>query len=246
MKVRTWLAASVMMGLLGIATVAQAQTASKSSSRTASRGSAKSSDSQKKSEATVEGDKSGAAKPKTEFATFGGGCFWCIEAVFERVPGVKSAVSGYAGGDFPRPSYEMVCSGETGHAEVVQVEYDPKAVTYEKLLEVFFSCHDPTTLNRQGPDFGTQYRSIILTHNDSQSKAAMQFIDALNTQNIFGAPVVTYVTPLTHFYKAEAYHQDYFRKHPNAPYCQMYIPPKLEKLKHVEFPAAEPKKADKP
>ena len=188
----------------------------------------------------------GVGNAKTDKATFGGGCFWCVEAVFERVPGVKAVVSGYAGGDFPRPTYELVCSGETGHAEVVQVEYDPKAVTYKKLLEVFFSCHDPTTLNRQGPDAGTQYRSIILAQDETQRKLSIEFIQYLNDNRIFANPVVTEVVPLQKFFPAEAYHQDYYRKHPNVPYCQVMIPPKLEKLKHVEFPAADTKTTTKP
>jgi peptide-methionine (S)-S-oxide reductase len=246
MSVRPWLAAAAVLGLLATVPTTLAQTSTKSTGRPTSKGSARSAATQKKAGASVDDAKSDEPKPKTELATFGGGCFWCIEAVFERVPGVKSAVSGYAGGDFPKPTYELVCTGETGHAEVVQVEYDPKAVTYEKLLEVFFSTHDPTTLNRQGPDFGTQYRSIILVHNDYQLKAATQFIQTLNREAIFGAPVVTEVVPLTRFFKAEAYHQDYFRKHPNQPYCQMYIPAKLEKLRHVEFPKFEPQKTEKP
>ncbi len=169
-------------------------------------------------------------KPQVQFATFGGGCFWCVEAVFERVPGVRAAVSGYAGGTFPRPTYELVCSGETGHAEVVQIEYDPTLVTYEQLLRVFFSSHDPTTLNRQGPDAGTQYRSIILTHDEEQAKTATKFIQKLNAENVFGAPVVTEVVPAGKFFIAEKYHQDYYKKNPNKPYCQMMIAPKLKKL----------------
>ncbi|GIW85822.1 MAG: hypothetical protein KatS3mg108_0146 [Isosphaeraceae bacterium] len=169
-------------------------------------------------------------QPRLEYATFGGGCFWCIEAVFERIPGVKSAVSGYAGGTFPRPTYELVCTGQTGHAEVVQIAYDPTMVTYDQLLEVFFAAHDPTTLNRQGPDVGTQYRSIILAHDQGQAHAAAKFIQRLNMQNVFGAPVVTEVVPLQKFFPAEKYHQDYYKKNPNKPYCQMMITPKLKKL----------------
>lgn len=142
---------------------------------------------QTKAKAKMDDETKAAEEDQTlEYATFGGGCFWCIEAVFERIPGVKTAVSGYAGGTFPRPTYELVCTGETGHAEVVQVAYDPTMVTFEQLLEVFFASHDPTTLNRQGPDVGTQYRSIILAHDEGQAHAAMKFIQKLNNQNVFG------------------------------------------------------------
>ena len=243
MKVSQWLAASTVLGLLAMATTAPAQTSKPGGTQR----SARAANSQKQpAEVAVDDFNGVSATAKTEKATFGGGCFWCVEAVFERVPGVKAAVSGYAAGDrenFPIPTYELVCSGETGYAEVLQVEYDPKAVTYEKLLEVFFTCHDPTTLNRQGPDRGTQYRSIILAHDQTQAKLATQFIERLNANQVFGAPVVTQVAPLDKFFPAEAYHQDYYRKHPNAPYCQAMIPAKLEKLKHVEFPAAADSKA---
>jgi peptide-methionine (S)-S-oxide reductase len=165
---------------------------------------------------------------QTRHATFGGGCFWCVEAVFERVDGVKSVISGYAGGNTKDPSYEEVCSGRTGHAEVVRVEYDPKKVSYERLLDLFWKSHDPTTLNRQGGDVGTQYRSTILYEDDDQrqvaenskKKAAAQFKD----------PIVTEIAPLKEFYAAEDYHQDYFAKNPNAGYCTLVIRPKLQKL----------------
>lgn len=169
-------------------------------------------------------------KFKTAKATFGGGCFWCVEAVFERIPGVIAVVSGYAGGNVQNPTYEQVCSGETGHAEVVQVEYDPLAVPYEKLLEVFFAAHDPTTLNRQGADVGTQYRSVIFTHDSGQAKAAREAIEAFNESNAFGAPVVTQVEPAPRFHAAEAYHQDYYRENPAKGYCRVVIAPKLKKL----------------
>jgi peptide-methionine (S)-S-oxide reductase len=164
-------------------------------------------------------------------ATFGGGCFWCVEAVFERMPGVRSVVSGYAGGRTPDPTYKSVCSGSTGHAEVVQIEFDPTKVSYDELLDLFWQAHDPTTLNRQGADVGTQYRSIILYHDDSQKAAAQrskQKVAALLDQ-----PVVTEIAPLTKFYAAEDYHQDYFRNNPNAPYCVAVIHPKLKKLGKV-------------
>jgi peptide-methionine (S)-S-oxide reductase len=176
------------------------------------------------------GDEKEKAPARLAKATFGGGCFWCVEAVFERIPGVKSAVSGYAGGEHPLPTYELVCTGETGHAEVVQVTYDPAAVTYEELLEVFFKSHDPTTPNQQGPDVGTQYRSIVLFHDQKQRQAAMKVYEKLTADNVFGAPIVTELVPMGRFFPAEKYHQDYYKKNPNKPYCQMMIAPKLKKL----------------
>ena len=174
-------------------------------------------------------DKTMSTTNKTEQATFGGGCFWCMEAVFERLDGVKSVISGYAGGTKKNPTYQEVCAGATGHAEVVQIEFDPREISYEKLLEVFWEAHDPTTTNRQGADVGTQYRSVILYHNAAQKKAAEE--SKQTAQWRFPAPIVTEITPLAAFYKAEDYHQDYFRNHPNAPYCAVVISPKLEKLK---------------
>lgn len=169
-----------------------------------------------------------------ELATFGGGCFWCIEAVFERLDGVKSVTSGYAGGKLANPTYEQVCSGTSGHAEVAQIAFDPKQITFEKLLETFWEAHDPTTLNRQGADAGTQYRSVIFHHNDAQKGAAEKSKKA--AQAHFAAPIVTEIAPLTHFYKAENYHQDYFRNNPRAPYCSYVIRPKLEKLDKKKAP----------
>jgi len=173
-----------------------------------------------------------AAEPegKMEKATFGGGCFWCLEAVYERIPGVKSVVSGYAGGNVPYPSYAMVSSGLTGHAEVVQIAYDPAVVSFAKLLETFWECHDPTTLNRQGPDFGTQYRSIILYHDDAQKQAAEESYRALTAAGVFASPIVTELVPLKAFYLADRHHQDYYRKNRNAAYCRMVIAPKLRKM----------------
>jgi len=168
--------------------------------------------------------------PKIEKATFGGGCFWCTEAVFERIPGVKSVVSGYSGGHVPNPTYEQVSSGLTGHAEVIQVEFDPSVVSYDKLLKVFFSSHDPTTLNSQGPDFGTQYRSIILYHSDDQKEAAQKLYKELMAHRGRRSPIVTELVPFAEFYPAEAYHQDYFRNHPDADYSQVYIVPKVRKI----------------
>jgi peptide-methionine (S)-S-oxide reductase len=170
------------------------------------------------------------AKVKTEKATFASGCFWCGEAVFERIGGVKSVVSGYTGGTVPNPTYEEVSSGQTGHAEAFQVEYDPSVVTYEKLLKVFWASHDPTTPNQQGPDFGTQYRSVIFYHNEAQKLAAQKSYQELTDKGTFLGAIVTDLKPAGPFYPAEKYHQDYYRKHPGAMYCQMYIVPKLKKL----------------
>ncbi|MEW4570424.1 peptide-methionine (S)-S-oxide reductase MsrA [Tautonia sp. JC769] len=169
-----------------------------------------------------------SSEPK--LATFGGGCFWCTEAVFELVKGVHDVVSGYAGGQVPFPSYDAVCTGRTGHAEVVQVTYDPSVISYAELLEIFWRTHDPTTLNRQGPDIGTQYRSIILCHDAEQREIAEGLKKRLNENKVFKRPVVTQVVPFQVFYPAEPYHQDYFRKNPSAGYCQMMIVPKLKKF----------------
>jgi peptide-methionine (S)-S-oxide reductase len=169
---------------------------------------------------------------KTELATLGGGCFWCTEAVFETLDGVKSVTCGYAGGHKSNPTYEEVCADTTGHAEVIQIEFDPQKISYEKLLGVFWDAHDPTTLNRQGPDTGTQYRSIILYHNKVQKTAAEK--SKAEAQKRFSRPIVTEIVPLIKFYKAEDYHQDYFWKNPNEAYCRIYIRPKLEKLKAKE------------
>ena len=154
-----------------------------------------------------------------------------MEAVFERIPGVKSVVSGYAGGHIPNPTYEMVCTGLTGHAEVIQIEYDPAVVSYEKLLNIFWMAHDPTTLNRQEDDFGPNYRSIILYHNDEQKEAAEKSYKDLTRRRVFRSPIVTELVPLTEFYPAEAYHQDYYRNHRGSAYSDTYIVPKLRKLK---------------
>ena len=164
----------------------------------------------------------------TEIATLGGGCFWCTEALYQMLPGVKSVVSGYAGGTKVNPAYKEVCEGDTGHAEVVQIEYDPTVVSYEKILETFWSVHDPTTLNRQGADAGTQYRSIILYSDEAQKAAAEK--SRAKEQKKLGKTVVTQIVPLTQFYKAEGYHQDYYRNNSNQPYCRMVIQPKVEKF----------------
>jgi peptide-methionine (S)-S-oxide reductase len=166
-----------------------------------------------------------------EMATLGGGCFWCLEAVFEEMRGVERVESGYAGGALPNPSYEAVCTGATGHAEVVQVTFDPAVVTYREVLEVFFGMHNPTTLNRQGPDVGTQYRSAIYSHSPEQQKVAEQTIADLNAAAIWDRPIVTEVVPLETFYRAEDYHQGYFRNHPGQGYCQAVVAPKVAKFR---------------
>lgn len=172
---------------------------------------------------------SGAAS--TELATLGGGCFWCLEAVFERVEGVQEVRSGYAGGKVPNPGYREVCSGTTGHAEVVQVAFDPSVISYEEILEIFIAIHDPTQLNRQGADVGSQYRSVIFHHDEAQRDAARMLLGALGAEGIFAAPIVTEVTPLDVFYPAEDYHKEYFRRNPYQPYCQAVVAPKVAKFR---------------
>jgi peptide-methionine (S)-S-oxide reductase len=164
----------------------------------------------------------------TETAVFGGGCYWCTEAIYQMLPGVKSVASGFAGGAKENPTYEEVCTGSTGHAEVIQVEYDPAVISYEKLLHSFWDAHDPTTLNRQGPDSGTQYRSIIL-YKTPEEKAIAEKSKA-EAQKNFKDPIVTQIVPLTKFWRADDYHQNYFRTHPNQCYCQIVIRPKVEKF----------------
>ena len=166
---------------------------------------------------------------ETDSITLGGGCFWCIEAVFKLIPGVISATSGYAGGTTDNPTYKQVCTEETGHAEVVRIEYNPKELSLEKILEVFFSAHDPTTLNRQGNDMGTQYRSIILYHSEKQKEASEKFIEKIQPE--YKNPIVTEVKKLGKFYPAEDYHKNYFENNPTQPYCQIVIAPKIEKIK---------------
>jgi len=164
-------------------------------------------------------------------ATFGGGCFWCTEAVFDRVQGVHSVDSGYAGGKIENPTYKEVTTGRTGHAEVVQITYDPHQVSYSELLEIFFSSHDPTTLNRQGNDVGTQYRSVVFYHNEQQQREVEAYKQQLEESGVYAAPIVTEITQLENFYPAEDYHQDYFELHGHEPYCQFVVRPKVEKLK---------------
>ena len=172
-----------------------------------------------------------AQKPEDSVATFGEGCFWCTEAVFERLAGVTSVISGYSGGEVKNPSYREVCTGRTGHAEVCQIHYDPKVVSYEELLDVFWHTHDPTTLNRQGNDVGTQYRSVIFYHSEEQKRLAEKSKAEIEASGLFDGPVVTRIDPFRNFYKAEDYHQDYFRNNPNQPYCTFIVKPKVEKFK---------------
>ncbi|MBP1681380.1 MAG: peptide methionine sulfoxide reductase MsrA [Proteobacteria bacterium] len=167
---------------------------------------------------------------KQEVATFGGGCFWCLEAVFEETRGVLDVVNGYAGGEIQNPTYEQVCSGTTGHAEVVQITFDPTVISYEALLKIFWLIHDPTTLNRQGNDVGTQYRSVIFYHDEQQKEQAEVSIKAFSTK--FLKPIVTEVKPLELFFKAEAYHQNYFKNNPNHGYCVFVVSPKVQHFKH--------------
>jgi peptide-methionine (S)-S-oxide reductase len=174
-----------------------------------------------------------AEKPILEKATLGGGCFWCLEAGFERFEGIHDVVSGYAAGKTLNPTYKQVCEGTTGHAEVVQIEFDPAKISYDQILEIFWEIHDPTTLNQQGADIGTQYRSIILYHNEAQKEAAKKSMAAVKSR--FRDPITTQLEPLTKFYPAEDYHQDYFRKNPNQPYCVVVISPKLKKLEKLKL-----------
>ncbi len=168
---------------------------------------------------------------ETETATFAGGCFWCLEAVYQELEGVVSVVSGYMGGTVVRPSYEQVCTGKTGHAEVVQVQYDPARLSYEELLEVFFSIHDPTTKNRQGNDIGTQYRSAIFCHTEAQREAATAMVQRLEREQVFSSKIVTEVALASEFYAAEGYHQNYFQSHPEQPYCAYVVAPKVAKFR---------------
>jgi peptide-methionine (S)-S-oxide reductase len=169
--------------------------------------------------------------PDLEVATFGSGCFWCSEAVFKELMGVVKVEPGYSGGSVPNPTYEAVCTDETGHAEVAQVTFDPSVISYRELLEVFFSTHDPTTRNRQGGDVGTQYRSVIFYHSEAQKVAAQQTIEELELEKAFGRPIVTEVSQLKAFYPAEDYHRDYYKRNKSQPYCQAVISPKLAKFR---------------
>lgn len=177
-------------------------------------------------------DGNGQAKNRlTEVATLGGGCFWCLEAVYVLLKGVARVRSGYAGGHLPNPTYRDICTGTTGHAEVVQVEFNPAVITYREILEIFFTIHDPTTLNRQGADVGTQYRSVIFYHTPEQAATAKAIIQELTEQQLWSAPIVTEVAPVPEFYEAEDYHQDYYANNTYQPYCQVVIAPKIAKVR---------------
>ncbi len=185
---------------------------------------------------TVEGSgfvQAAEPQPKLTKATFAGGCFWCTEAVYAQLKGVKSVTSGYTNGTVPNPTYKDVCTGLTGHAEAIEIEYDPAVVSFEKLLEVFFATHDPTTLNRQGADAGTQYRSGVFYHDAEQKRIAEEVIRKLDEAKVFPARIVTEVTQAATFYPAEDYHQDYFANNPNQPYCRAVAAPKVEKVRKV-------------
>ena len=174
-------------------------------------------------------------KPESgeEIATFGAGCFWCVEVIFQNLEGVRKVVSGYSGGKLENPTYKQVCEGNTGHAEVVQIYFDPEKINYESLLEVFWETHDPTTLNRQGNDTGTQYRSVIFYHNTHQKELAEYYLKKLDESGAFDRPIVTAIEPVKNFYEAEDYHQNFFDLNPQVPYCKFVIEPKLEKFKKV-------------
>jgi len=190
---------------------------------------------QKPSKKTNEKVVNAKSESNEAVVTLAGGCFWCTEAVFERMKGVNDVVSGYIGGAMPDPDYKSVCTGTTGHAEAVEVYYDPSVTSYEAILEVFFKTHDPTTLNRQGADIGTQYRSAIFYHDEEEKKVAEAYIAKLNETKEFGRPVVTTLEPASKFYPAEEYHQDYFRKNPTAGYCQAVVRTKVKKFQNI-FP----------
>jgi methionine-S-sulfoxide reductase len=172
-------------------------------------------------------------KSKLETITLAGGCYWCVEAVYENLIGVQSAISGYAGGKIPNPTYEAVSTGKTGYAESVQITYDKTVTNLDEIFKVFFTVHDPTTLNRQGADEGTQYRSTIFYKNEEQKKAAQNIINALNKSKVYNSPIVTTLEPLTQFYKAETYHQNYYENNKNQPYCEMVIQPKIKKFEKL-------------
>jgi peptide-methionine (S)-S-oxide reductase len=177
---------------------------------------------------------------KSEIATLASGCFWCTEAVFKIVRGVEQVQPGYTGGLKPNPTYEEVSSGRTGHVEAVQVTFDPKVISFKEILEIFFATHDPTTMNRQGPDVGTQYNSVIFYHDETQKATATALIDELNKEGIWEKPIVTRVVPATTFYKAEEYHKDYYAKHPESAYCQQVITPKIIKLQQRYYSKLKP------
>lgn len=179
---------------------------------------------------------SGTTESLTELATFGGGCFWCVEAVFKQLAGVEKVASGYSGGHMPSPSYEQVSGGTTGHAESIQISFDPVVISYEQLLAVFFATHDPTTADQQGADVGTQYRSAIFYHTDEQKRVAENMIRELTSEKTYPGPIVTQIVPYKKFYRAEDYHQDYYAQNQDKPYCMLVINPKLAKLREKFAP----------
>ena len=182
---------------------------------------------------------------RLEVATLGGGCFWCIEAAFDEIKGVVKVESGYSGGNLANPTYKQVSTGNTGHAEVVQITFDPNFISFKEILEIFFTIHDPTALDRQGPDVGAQYRSVIFYHNDEQKAIAEQVINELRSAKIWDAPIVTQIEPFKAFYKAEDYHDKYFKHHPEQPYCRLVIAPKIAKLrKHFSEKLKTPKRIE--
>lgn len=178
-------------------------------------------------------EKNNSMNANIETATLGAGCYWCVEAIFQRVKGVISVESGFSGGHVKNPTYREVCTGTTGHAEVCQIRYNPQIITYVELLEIFFKTHDPTTLNRQGNDIGTQYRSVIFYHNEEQKKLAIEIIEKLEKAMIYDNPIVTEIAPYIDFYKAEDYHQNYYNNNPKQAYCNFVITPKIEKFEKV-------------
>ena len=179
-------------------------------------------------------EKSRTSSPKRiEVTTLGGGCFWCTEAVFSQLKGVEEIEPGYSGGNVENPSYEQVSTGKTGHAEVAQITFDPAVISFKEILQIFFSTHDPTSLNRQGPDIGTQYRSVIFYHDDEQKAIAKEVIKEFSDEEAFDAPIVTQVEPLKAFYKAEDYHREYYKRHPEQPYCRVVIAPKIAKFRQL-------------
>ena len=179
----------------------------------------------------VRHEKNNSQPQDRETATLAGGCFWCLEAIYDELRGIEDVVSGYSGGSVPNPSYEMVCTGTTGHAEVVQITFDSKVISFKQILQVFFTIHDPTTLNRQGPDVGTQYRSAIFYHSPEQKATAEQLIAELEASKVWDHPIVTKVTPFERFYPAEAHHQEYFKRNPDQAYCRIVIAPKVAKFR---------------
>ncbi len=183
---------------------------------------------------------------KRELATLAGGCFWCLEAVYEQLRGVELVVSGYSGGHVPNPSYEQVCGGRTGHAEVVQITFDPEIISYRELLEVFFAIHDPTTLNAQGPDVGTQYRSVIFVHSPLQQATAEQVIVELEASRIWDHLIVTEIAPVTAFFPAEEYHRQYYRRNADQPYCQVIVAPKVAKFRKEHLDKLKPEATSAP